>query len=165
VRELVSVQRSQPRHIGRRAKRLVDDRADALDQAQVDAHRENGRHDVGEEDGGVDVVAADRLERHLRAELGCAGELEERVALAQRPVFRQRPARLAHEPDRRALDRFAPQSTHQQGLRHRASVALAGRTLAAMEISIPRIALAAAERTPSGVCAPRIRAVADPRPR
>ena len=81
---------------------------------------EDGRHDVGEEHRRVDAVPAHRLERHLRAELRRAGELEERVALAQRAVLGQRPAGLAHEPDRRALDRLAPQRRGRGAARPRA---------------------------------------------
>ena len=79
---------------------------------------EDGRHDVREEHRRVDAVPADRLERHLGAELRRAGELEERVALAQRAVLGQRAAGLAHEPDRRALDRLAPQRADEERLGH-----------------------------------------------
>ena len=46
---------------------------------------------------------------------GVPPTLEERVALAQRAVLRQRAARLAHEPDRRALDRLAPRGATRSG--------------------------------------------------
>ena len=68
----------------------------------------DGEHDVGEHHRRVDAVAADRLERHLGAELGLPADLEEAVALADLAVLGQRAAGLAHEPDRRALDVLAP---------------------------------------------------------
>ena len=87
---------------------LFHDRTDALDKLHLDAHAEDWRHDVREEDGGIDAVAAHRLQRHLRAQLSRARDLEEAVALPQRPVFRQRSTRLPHEPHGRPLNRLAP---------------------------------------------------------
>ena len=58
------------------------DRPDAFDELDVDAHRDDRGHDVGEHHGRVDAVPAHRLEGHLGAELRRAGELEERVPLA-----------------------------------------------------------------------------------
>ncbi len=43
------------------------DRTDTLDELDVEAHADDRGHDVGEEDGGVDAVAADGLQRHLGA--------------------------------------------------------------------------------------------------
>ena len=97
--------------------RLLDHRPDALDELDVDAHAEDGRHDVGEEDGRVDAVPAHRLQRHLRAELRRSRDLEEAVLLPQRAVLGQRAARLAHEPDRRPLGRLAPQRADEKSRR------------------------------------------------
>ena len=96
----------------------VDHRADVLDELDVDAHPEDREHDVREHHGRVDVVAAHRLERHLGAELGLAADLEERVRLADLAVLGQRAARLAHEPDRRALGRLAPRGADEERLGH-----------------------------------------------
>ena len=71
---------AQPLDVRRGRDRLVDDRADALDELDVDPHPEDGRHDVREQDGRVDAVPAHRLQRHLGAELGRARELEEASA-------------------------------------------------------------------------------------
>ena len=111
----------QPLDVGARADRLLDHRADVLDQLDVDAHPEQRQHDVGEHHGRVDVVAAHRLQRHLGAELGLVADLEERVRLADLAVLRQRAARLAHEPDRRALGRLAARGADEEGLAHRRS--------------------------------------------
>ena len=72
---------------------VVDDRPDALDELHVDAHAEDGRHDVGEEDGRVDAVPANRLQRHLRAQVRRPGDLEEAV-----PFPRARGTREASGP-------------------------------------------------------------------
>ena len=71
----------------------------------------------------VDAVAPHRLQRHLGAELGLVRDLEERVALADRAVLRQRAARLAHEPDGRALDALAPRGADEKRIGHPGSVA------------------------------------------
>jgi len=91
---------------GARAHRVGDDRADVLDKIDVDPHADHRQHDVREHHGRVDVVAAHRLQRHLGAELRLVADLEERVRLPNLAVLRQRPARLAHEPDRRAINRL-----------------------------------------------------------
>ena len=95
-----------------------DDRADALDELDVDPHPEDREHDVREHHGRVDAVAPDRLQGHLGAELGLPADLEEGVALADLAVLRQRAAGLAHEPDRRALDVLAPARAHEKRLGH-----------------------------------------------
>ncbi len=106
--------------VRRGRERPVDDRTDALDELDVDPHRRDGRHDVGEHHGRVDAVAAYRLQRHLGAELRRPCELEEAVLLAERAVLRQRATGLAHEPDRRVLDRLAPRRPDEKRLRHAA---------------------------------------------
>ena len=79
---------------------LLDDRADA--GRDVDAEADGGdRHDdVGVEDGGVDAVAAHRLQGDLGRQLGLADGVEDAAAAADGAVLGQRPARLAHEPHR-----------------------------------------------------------------
>ena len=53
------------RDVGEGAHRAGDDRADAGLDVEVDADRLERQHDVGEEDGRVDAVPADRLEGDL----------------------------------------------------------------------------------------------------
>ena len=101
-----------------RADRPLDHRADVLDQLDVHAHAEQRQHDVGEHHGRVDVVTADRLQRHLRAELGLVADLEERVRLPDLAVLRQRAPGLAHEPDRRALGRLETGGADEKWLCH-----------------------------------------------
>jgi hypothetical protein len=100
------------------AERLLHHRPHALHELHVDSHREHRRHDVGEEHGRIDAVARHRLERHLGAEFRRSGQLEEPVALSERPVLRKRAAGLPHEPDRSPLDRLAPASADEKGFRH-----------------------------------------------
>ena len=75
-------QRPQALHVGRGADRMLDHRPDAFDELHVEAHGQHRRHDVREEDGGIDAVSLHRLERHLGAELRRSGQLEEAVTLS-----------------------------------------------------------------------------------
>ncbi len=104
----------EPLHVRGGADRLRHHRADPVHELDVDPHREDRGHDVREHHGRVDAVAAYRLERHLGAELRPLADLEERVALADRAVLRQRPPRLPHEPDRRPLDRFTARGADEK---------------------------------------------------
>jgi hypothetical protein len=107
------VEATQPDEVVSRANRLVDHRAHALDEIDPEAHGGDRQHDVGVDDRRVDAVGADGLERHLRAELGPGADLEQRIPLANRPVFGQRAARLAHEPDRRTLHGVASRRANE----------------------------------------------------
>ena len=66
--------------------------------------------------------APHRLQGHLRAELRLAADLDQAPTLAQLAVFRQDAPGLAHEPDRRALDRLASRGAQEEvgfdGSRH-----------------------------------------------
>jgi hypothetical protein len=97
---------------------MRDHRPDVLHQLHVDPHADDREHDVCEHHRRVHAVAADRLERHLGAELGLVADLEEVVLLADLAVLGQRAARLAHEPDRCALDVLAPGGAGDQGVGH-----------------------------------------------
>jgi len=65
----------------------VDDRADLGLDLELDAHRLEGQHDVGEHHGGVDAERLDRHQRHLRAQLGRLGQREDVVSLAESAVI------------------------------------------------------------------------------
>ena len=109
----------QPGDVVGSAHRVVDDGA----HPRLDPHRQAGQaqrhHDVGEEDGGVHPMAAHGLERDLGRELGGEAGVEhvEPGALAQGPVLRQAPPRLAHEPHGRARGTPAPERFEQGGHR------------------------------------------------
>ena len=100
--------------IGGGADRVRDHRSDVGHDVQVDAGRAQRHDDVGEEDRRVDVVAADRLQGDLAGQLGLEAGRQHAVPFAQRPVFGQRAAGLAHEPHRRAA-RFAAGDRGQIG--------------------------------------------------
>ena len=109
---------AQRGHVRGGRHRPRDHRADVLDQVDLDSHPEDGKHDVSEHHRRVDAVAADRLERHLGAELRVADDVEQPVRPPQLAVLGERAPRLAHEPDRRPLDTLTPRRAHEQGLRH-----------------------------------------------
>ena len=90
------------------ADRALDHRADARLDVHVHADRPQRHHDVAEQDRRVDVVAAQRLQGDLGDQLGPGARLEHRDALADPAVLGQRPARLAHEPDRGVRHRLPP---------------------------------------------------------
>ena len=98
---------------GERPDGLGDDRPDAFDELDVEAQSDHRGHDVGEHHRRVDPVPPHGLQRDLGAELRRVGDLPERVALPHRAVLGQRPPRLSHEPDGRALDRLAPGGAHE----------------------------------------------------
>jgi hypothetical protein len=100
----------------RRAERLRHDRAGARHDVEVDADRLERHDDVGEEDGGVDAVAADRLQRDLGDEVGRRAGVEHLVALAQRAVLGQRAAGLPHEPHRGVGDGLAAARPEEGGV-------------------------------------------------
>ena len=120
---LLRVGDEKPLDVRQRAQRTVDDGADSLDELDGHAHAEHRSHDVREQHGGIDVVPAHRLQRHLRAELRSARNLEEAVSLADGAVLREAAARLAHEPHRGALDRLTAERTHEKRGHDQARVA------------------------------------------
>ena len=90
---LLRLRHPQPPHVLERLDRPLDDRPDVLDELDVDAHPEDGQHDVREHHRRVDAVRLDRLERHLGAQLGLPADLEQRESLPDLAVAGQRPAR------------------------------------------------------------------------
>ena len=93
-----------------------DDGADPGLDADPDSGQAQRHHDVGEEDGGVDAVAAHRLEGDLGGLLGAQADVEHGGALAaaQRPVLGQGAPGLAHEPHGRAVGALAVQGAQQR---------------------------------------------------
>ena len=85
--------------VGAGAHRLVHDRPAAGDDFDADAGGLEGHDDVGEEDGGVDVVATDGLEGDFGQQLRHEAGVEHGDAFAGLFVFGQGAACLAHEPD------------------------------------------------------------------
>ena len=111
---LLRIRNDKAIHVGAGADRLGDHGADVLDEVDLDAHAEDGEHDVREHHGCVHVVPANRLQRHLGTELRLRHDVEQSVALSQFTVLGQRAAGLAHEPDGRAFDRLSPACPHEE---------------------------------------------------
>ena len=66
-----------------------------------------------EQNGGVEVKPANRLERHLGGQLRRLDQFEEGVLLLERAVFGQGAPRLAHQPDGRMVHRAAAAGTQE----------------------------------------------------
>ena len=88
--------------------------ADATGHLDVDAKCLGNHQDVREENGRVQVVAPQRLERHLRDVLWVLEQLQEVFAglLLVLAVLWQMPTRLSEKPHRRSLDRQSLRSPY-----------------------------------------------------
>ncbi len=71
------------------------------------AQRLGDDEDVGEDDRRIEREAAQRLQRDFRGQFRRAYHFEEGVLRLQRAVFRQVATGLAHDPNRRTVERFA----------------------------------------------------------
>src|SRR5439155_1493284 len=108
--------RARERAHGRRVpERPGDPRPFTRGERQAQSQRLERQQDVGEQDGGVDGEAADRLKRDLGGEVRRVAQLEQRVLLAQGAVLGEVAARLAHEPNRGGVDRLAPARPQEAG--------------------------------------------------
>ena len=94
------------REIRLASERRLDRRPLAAHEIERDAERRERQQQVGEQNRGVDVDAPHRLQRHFRRQFRRPTEIEQRIALAQRPVLAHVAARLAHEPDWSRVDRL-----------------------------------------------------------
>ncbi len=113
------VQRAQALQIGGTGEGTRHHRpATGLDvHAEADGgHR---HHDVGEQDGGIDAVAAHRLQGQLGGELRAMESGEDASGPARSAIFGQRTARLAHEPHRYPIDGEAPAGSQEGRIRER----------------------------------------------
>ena len=122
--------RAEALDVRERTDRLVEHGADAFDELDGCAHRDDRRHDVREDHGRVDVVPAHGLERHLGGQLGGAVDVEEPMPLTHAAVLRKRPPCLPHEPHRGAFHGLAPRRADEQRLhapRRRSPAPLPGR--------------------------------------
>ena len=108
---------TQHRQIRCRAHGIRDHRADSRPDLESHADRRERADDVGEQDRGVDAVAAHRLQGDLGSELRRMGDLQHPCLGAHGAVLRQRATRLTHEPHRDPLGRLAAVGSQQRGLR------------------------------------------------
>ena len=116
---LTGVDDAQPRDLGARPHRCVDDRADPWIDREGDAHPDERQHDVGVHHRRIDAELLDRHQRHLGAQLRRARDGEDVVGLAKGAIARQAPSCLAHEPDRGAIGGFtASGREHALGTGH-----------------------------------------------
>ena len=77
----------------------------------------DGHHDVGEQDGGIDAVAPDRLEGELGRERRIGDGREDGAFPAGGAVLGQRPPGLAHEPHGRTGHRSTQARLNEAELR------------------------------------------------
>ena len=112
---LAGVDDAQGVHVGGRADGVVHPRAVVV-EGEGRAHRLQRHQDVAEQDGRVEAEAPDRLQRDLAGQLRGLAQLDERDLLAHGAVLGQVAARLAHDPDRRALVRARPAGRPGRGL-------------------------------------------------
>ena len=122
---LARLERGERVDVGLGPDRPLDPRPVALDEVEGEAHGLERQQEVGEDDGGIERQAPDRLQRDLGRELGRPAQLEHRVALAQRAVFLHVSARLAHEPDRGGVNRLTPARSQESIVHGVASGAVA----------------------------------------
>ena len=109
-------QRPQGFHLGQAADRVVDLRALAFDDVEINPHAGQRREDVGEQDHAVGLEGVERLHRDLIGEIRVLGALAEGgVLIAQVAVDLHVPAGLAHHPDRRTLHLLSTGGAQQQG--------------------------------------------------
>ena len=106
----------QARDVRLVAHRALEARAFALDEVQAEAHRVGHGQDVGEQDGGVERKALERLQRHFGGVVGVRREAHEAAGAGARGVvLGQVAAGLAHQPDRRVVGGLA-QERAQEGV-------------------------------------------------
>lgn len=95
------IRNGQRLHIGHGGDRTLEARAFTLLEVEAQPHGIGHGEDVGEEDGGIERVAAQRLQGDFTGQLGVAAQGHEIPRLgASRLVFRQITASLAHHPYR-----------------------------------------------------------------
>ena len=119
VHRFARIWRAERRDVGRTAHRIVDDRSFSLYKGKMEAHPFQGRQNVGKDNGRIEVEGIQRLEGDLGRQLRLFDELEQRVPLAQCPVFGHVPPSLTHQPDRRDVGRRAPNAFEKPAFRHR----------------------------------------------
>ena len=108
------VRHAQLRRVGGAAHGALELRALAFDEVQAQPHRIGDGQDVGEQDGGVQVETAQRLQRHFTGDLRVLRHAQEAAGfLAGGAVLRQVTTGLAHQPYRRAIHGFAAQGAQE----------------------------------------------------
>ena len=109
----LGLQRPEPLESRRIPERRVDHRPSSGLDPDRHADRVEGHHDVGEQDRRVERHPAERLERELHDLVRAPARLQDVRVPAPFPVLGKRATRLAHEPDRRAVDGAASERAEQ----------------------------------------------------
>ncbi len=106
------IRHRQRLHVGHGGDRTLEARAFTLFEVETEPHGIGHGEDVGEEDGGIERIAAQRLQGDLTSQLGVAAQGHEIPRLgAGGLVFRQIAASLAHHPYRGHVHFLAQQGT------------------------------------------------------
>ena len=113
VVDVVDGERAEAFEIGPAAQWLLGDGTGAGRDVDPEPHGVRRDDDVAEQDGRVDAVPPDRLQRDLRRHVGALDGVEDRALAAHGPVLGQRSSGLAHEPHRRAIDRPPPRRVEE----------------------------------------------------
>ena len=108
------VEFEHPADVVRRPHGVVDHRALAVGELEIEPHRLEDREQVAEDDRGIDAEPLDRGDHHLGAEPRILAELEEADRVADGPVFGEIAARLPHQPDGRAFHRLEAAGPQQE---------------------------------------------------
>ena len=120
---VVHVGDGQCLYVGVAAHRAVKRRALAGDEGKPQSHRIRDGEDVGEEDGGVEAEARQRLQGHFAGEFRRLAEGHKLPRhFAGGAVFRQIAPGLAHHPDGGSRDGFAAQYAQQEVVFHEISL-------------------------------------------
>src|SRR4029079_14599496 len=93
---------------------IADPRAVALHEVEAEAHTDERREDVREDDRRIEAEGIDREPGHLRRQLRGPDELEQRVLLAERPVLGLVAPGLRETPAGRARNRLAAAGSQEE---------------------------------------------------
>ena len=118
MRDVVRLQRAQPAQGGAGAERLGGDGTRAGGDVDAETDGVNRHDDVGIEHGGVDAIAAHRLDRDLGGKVGLLDRLEDRARAPDLAVLRKAAPGLAHEPHRGVRCCRTPGGQEKRGFGH-----------------------------------------------
>ena len=109
----LGLQRTEPRDVGPGSERLVQHRSATGLDPKGDPDRDERHHDVAEQDRSVERHPPEGLQRDLDGLVWDPDRLEDVAITPEVAVLGEVAAGLAHEPDRRAVDRFSTQCAEQ----------------------------------------------------
>src|SRR5688572_4571039 len=81
-----------------------------FDEIEGKSHRLERQEQIREQNGRVEIHPPNGLKGHFGRQVGRPADVEQRMALAKRTVFRHVAPGLAHEPDGRPVNRLAAAS-------------------------------------------------------